>query len=463
MNKSYEKKHSVLAISYFYPPNAGSGSLRNAKILKHFPRLNWDLHVLTLQEEYFAASGESGKKLLKEIPAEANVIRTKFFHTQKFIVGLKDRIKHSNNNNGSLIENKNTGIENNKIPKMVKRSFSQKVKDFVTDIVTIPDKQIGWFPYAYRQGKKLMRTNQVDIIYAIGKPWTGFFVGYWLKKKYNIPLVIDFMDPWRTNLWTVKKNSMLEKIQNYLEKFIVHRADFVIANTEESRRDIVNRLHIENSLTDVVSCGYDSEDFKNLPTAEKNEKLTITHTGTFYLKRNPYSFLKALKELIEARKIDPQKVEVNFIGINEVNEPRLTELLENEPINKLVNQQNWVPHDKALEYMRNSDLLLLIQPDTTLQIPGKLYEYLATGKPVLALSQSDGAVANLIKKEKWGAAVDTDDIENIKKAIFEYYRKFMSGQLYRENEKINTENYEVGSLAKRLTVIFSNLISKEES
>jgi glycosyltransferase involved in cell wall biosynthesis len=450
-----QTKKKVLAIAYNFPPNSSSGSIRVSKLVNHMPALGWDLHVLTPHEKYFSDGGENGQKLLANISPEVNIIRTDYVSLFDKVTGLKKKAPK---------QAPPAGPAGNAAPaKSKKRSPLQGVKDFITDLVSLPDKQVGWYPYALAAAKELMDKNKVDVIYASGKPWISFFVGYRLKKIYHVPLVIEFRDPWTSNPWDIPKSPLLERLQNYMEKFIMKRVDHIIANTEESGQDMVDRKLVKKDKIEVITGGYDNRDFEKIKvSSEPNQKLTFTHVGTFYKNRNPYPFLKAVQELIQEKNVDPEKIKVHFIGRNMVQEDNLRQIVRSPEIEPVLENESWVEHEQAIRYLHESDVLLLIQPDTKLQIPAKLYEYIVTGKSILALSQGDGAVSNIIRREGWGDAVDGTDVAAIKKTVKNYYENFLSGKLNSGGRAYDPGNYEVGYLAKRLTGIFDQVIEKNK-
>ncbi|NIU02070.1 MAG: glycosyltransferase [Nitrosopumilaceae archaeon] len=410
---------------------------------------------MTIHEKYFLKDNEGDLKILSQIPDSIDVLRTRCFFIERFLgllnrkVLKKKKIKFQISNSDIL---KSSTKERPK-----HKSKTQKLKDSVTDLLSFPDKYVGWIPFATWSGIKFLRKKPVDVIYAVGKPWTGFFVGYVLKLLFRKPLVIDFMDPWIASTWRPSKASLLEKLQSFLEKFIVTHSDFLIANTNELAQDFVERLNVPEKKVDVLTCGYDDADFAYDFFDKSNHSFTITHTGSFYRRRNPKNFLKAVKILLDKGLILPDKVVINFIGSMSINDAGLNELFDDPLLKKIIHQESWVPHKQAIEYLWQSDVLLVVQPGTYLQIPAKLYEYVALQKPIIALAEENGAVGNIIRREGWGETINNDNIEKIGDVLHNYYKEYISGNLNKNKQKYNIEAYNVKNLAKKLGNIFQRL------
>jgi glycosyltransferase involved in cell wall biosynthesis len=410
--------------------------------------------VLTVKEKYFKE--HAGSFLLIKNSDDIEVVRTLCFYTQDFVVSIRNIVfdKRIKRNKSS------SSLDNRQDPEIWcgRRSISmiQKIKDFITNAITIPDKEVGWLPFGFLTGMKLLNRSKIDVIYAVGKPWTGFFIGYLLKLVYSIPLVIDFRDPWTQNPFNISKGKMLEKAELHLESFIVKNADIVIANTEEVAKDFVERLNASNQKVHVLTGGYDEKDFPSMSKSDgkRTERFVITHIGTFYRERNPANFLKAIKKLIDNKSISIGEIRINFIGGQMVKDPQLALLLQWLSTAKVLNQEPWVPHRKAIEHLYASDVLLLMQPGTYLQIPAKLYEYIFVQKPILAICEENGATDNIIKREGWGKSI-RNDVDQISNAVYELYSQFKAGELDSYIDVKSIQPYSISNLSSKLDQILT--------
>ena len=462
---------SVLAIVFSFPPDTGSGSLRNLKILKYLPDEDWDVQLLTHQ--YSQPEFEQGKNLVAEIPDSIHVIRTHCIDTPTTLGALRrffspfrknsDR-KSRQSSDSVILETRDSASAGSS----QRSSALKRLKDFVTYCLSIPDRRAGWLPFAVWAGIRTMRQSKPDVIYCVGRPWTSFFVGYLLKVIFRKPLVLDFMDPWGACTWSWSKPRVFQWIDLRLERFVTKRADYIVANTDTLRDDFIERLSLPAERVSVITCGYDVSDFDadffgHAPTApqmpKSNARLTITHTGSFYKRRSPLPFLKAVKKLLKRDAISSENFQVNFVGRNSVRDPKLDSLLKEPWVSEIVNFVPWIPHVEVMEYLRTSDLLLLIQPDTKLQIPAKLYEYAATRKPILALSDVDGAVDRIICREGWGEVVTSDDVDAIERSLEQFVELHGRGKLACRSH--GAQQYSTQALAKNLATTLGSFVKTD--
>ena len=459
----------VFAIAFSFPPDSGSGSLRNLKILKYLPENQWKVQLLT--HRYTDAEFEDGKALVEEIPDSINPFRTRYMDTPRTLGAIRSALSPFKKKS----KKREAGIacqENASAGSAERGSLLSRVKDFLTHCFSIPDRKAGWFPFAVWAGIREMRKNKPDVIYAVGRPWTSFFVGYALKVIFRKPLVIDFMDPWGACTWSWSKPKIFQWIDLRLEGFVARRADFIVANTDTLREDFIERLKIPAERVGVITCGYDADDFAGFTESHPSDfqiissklgpgqPFTVTHTGSFYKRRSPLMFLRAVKRLLDQNKIDHESFRVNLVGRNSVRDPELDSLLAEPWVSEIVNFVPWIPHDEIMGYLNSSDLLLLVQPDTKLQIPAKLYEYVVTGKPVLALCDVDGAVDRIIRKEGWGEVVSNEDVNSIERSLLQSIEKHLSGEVAIPTKGV--ENYSTSALAKRLSDYLGSVIQVRE-
>ena len=442
-------KLSLFAVAFSFPPDSGSGSLRNHKLLKCIGQFGWELTVLTHRVE--KNEMKQGASLVEEIPATTKVLRAPYVNTHQFLGRVKAAI---------FPKDKNKPVAQQGETK--KRTTNQRItfRDRVSALFSIPDRYVSWLPIAFVKAWFACLRNRPDVIYAVAKPWTGLFVGYLLKRTLFIPLVIDFMDPWNGKSWNSDKNS---RIDRFLEWFVCSGADFVIANTENAKDDFVCRVGIDRSKVGVITCGYDAEDFSStvepLRSKSDGQPFTITHTGTFYSQRSPGPFLRAIKNLLETERLPSDMIRIQFIGTVNCKDESTVELLADDQIKQVLEIVGWIDHEKVIGKLYDSDLLLLVQPGAKLQIPAKIYEYAASGRPILALADDNGAVSRLMKDNQWGSAVDSDDVQRISSQIESYYSQWCNGGIIGLCHK-NVEDFSTDSLAEKLSSYLENTTRK---
>ena len=436
----------VVALAYHFAPASNSASIRNTKILRYLPRFQVHLDLITIRTKYLSSG--LNQDLLRQVPPDVNVVRTRCAYPQQWLINLKRPVGTAVSVDAQCPRSINkSGLS--------RRSVWQAFKDFVTYALIVPDKYVGWYPFALWAGYRQMRRNRSDVIYAVGQPWTAFLVGYTLKLLSGKPLVIDFMDPWaaRSRAWDRDKPEALSRIAARLERFVVRRADFIVANTQELADDFTRRLQVSREQMAVVTCGFDPADVQELPDKHDGNVFTVTHTGSCYGSRNPANLLKAVKALIDSGRIPPDAVRLNFIGHLSIKEPQLDALLADPVIKSVIHIEPWVPHETALEYLSRSDVLLILQPDLQLVVPAKLYEYAALGRPILALAELDGAVARVVSQEKLGVTVHNDDVRGIAREVERLFVEFQQGRLRPSYSPSDMAEYSTENLARKLSGI----------
>ncbi len=462
------KQKKVLAISFSFPPDNGSGAIRNLKILKYVPSHNWSLTVLT----HHAGVGElkAAEKVLTQVPSSVCIRRAFFLDSHKSLGAVKRRITSLFRKSGvsssesvsgpeNVPESKNGSPDEIAETKASSNSSSwEKSKEWLTFWLSVPDRYASWIPFAFVRGMWICVTQRPAVIYAVGKPWSAFFVGYLLKRLFFRPLVIDFMDPWNGPSWGGRKGT---KVDLYLERFICRRADHIIANTGPAREDFITRLGQAPSKVGVITCGFDKADFPSesaelaLRDAKPlGDKFVVLHAGTFYQKRSPKQFLAAVKKLLLSGDIDPRRIEVRLIGRMAVTDSESLSMLEDVELSPVLNRIEWRPHSEVLKDLAEASLLLLVQPETRSQIPAKIYEYAAARRPVLALAELDGAVAHMIAEENWGTVAYWNDVDAIATEIKNYYDNHFNSNNPSKSSRGNVDRYSTEYLAGRLVQIF---------
>lgn len=414
----------VLMISFCFPPYAESGVYRVLRFAKFLPQYEWQPVILTVRDKYYTFY-KTDSTLLSQVEKQ-KVYKTKMFrHYSHIDIPFWDKIKGFLQPEGTDSISSSSSIE--KSSKEKKQGIVDRIKDITAPI---PDEVIGWLPFAVLSGIKIVRKEKIDAIYTTGSPWTTHLIGYLLKCLTNKPWVAEFRDPWTQDPWKKDSKKLRDKLSRLLENKVVKKADHIITTTRALTEDFISRFsQIQETNFSTIENGFDPDDFREL-TQSHNKELdvfTITHTGYLYRQRSPEIFLRALSQVISDKLIPREAIRVNFVG--QIDESfQIDSILEGLGISDLVELIGHIPHQKSIQYLIDSDILLLIQPSTTTQIPAKVYEYIAVNKPILCLSPI-GATSGLILKEDIGVVVHSDDIQVIAQAIYELYLRFKQNNL----------------------------------
>jgi len=317
--------------------------------------------------------------------------------------------------------------------------------------VRIPDPFIGWLPFAVYRGLRILQTQKIDAIFSTSLHNTNHLVAYILKLKTGLPWLADFRDLWTQNTYA-NRPSLILKVEQRLESLVINKADR-ITTINKPMMEALQSKYPDKTYT-VIPHGFDPQDFVDItPTA--TNRFTITYTGSLYGKRKADIFLYAVRELIDEKKIPKDKLDIKFIG-----SVSIAQILSMQ-LNLDIQFIDTVSHKEVVSYLASSDVLLLIQSMDSVDkmgTTGKLFEYMAVGKPILALAP-DSVASQIIREVNIGVSVSPDDIGGIKRTIYDMYIKWLSGDLKINPNKEAIARYNVRELAGRFGEILDEILS----
>ncbi len=440
--------NNVLFIAYQIPPIAGPAAQRHLRFLSNLYDFGWNPIVLTVDPEYSEDYYNKDPSLMDCLDKNIRIHRTKAYNPMdRFLERRKANQRREGFGKSSGKAESDIGEDKNW------RAHLQTLKDLVSESFRIPDRQIGWLPFAVFKGIELIRKNSVDVIYSSGNPWTTHLVGLVLSRLSRIPWIPDFRDPWMNNPYHGRRFGFIEKIERRLERMVVEKARFVICNTQPLKEQFqVSYPYLDSAKFVHISNGYLKKLFDNLDYSKQDNRLRITHVGNLYSRRSPEGLLIAVSNLKKSGVINASNFVLSLVG--KIDMPGYDHsLLEGLDVADMVELVPFVPHNEALNRLAQSDILLIIQPDTALQIPGKLFEYIAIGHPVFALT-GEGATAEFIRSENLGVVVHPQNTEEIQAALKDYVFQHTQGLLPRGPAGSDRLKFESRSLTKRLVELF---------
>ena len=409
----------ILIVAYHFPPDAAVGALRPLKFAKYLPHFGWEPYVLTVKPKYYPSLDQSR---LDEIPSLEKVFRTAMLpHPNTVYKDLKECYYTVT---GRKHEFGRTSLQSNLEEHRNSHRSLTGARRFLSSLLWIPpDDVLGWLPIAAVKGIRLVREHHITHLYTTNPPHTTHLVGLLIKTFCNVRWVADFRD-----LWLFMKpfqTRTAERIERWMERTVVENADAIALTTDWMAAKF--RLTYPSTNPEKFTTiwnGYDAEDFGSIVSRVNHTTFRLTYIGSFYDQRTPEHLLVAVSELITEAKISTDTVEIQLIGNCRYVKGRLTaDMAASLGLSSIVRVTDPLPYKRALEYMVNSHLLVLLAPDQPYEIPGKAYEYLASGVDILALTQ-EGATADLIRKTRGGVVVDPQDIRQIKGAVLERYLKW---------------------------------------
>lgn len=401
--KTVHENKKVLIITYYWPPSGGAGVQRWIKFAKYLTKLNVETFVLTVDPK-FATYPQIDESLKNDIPESVKVFYAKTFE----LYSLYKKISTNK-------EIPYGGFANTK-----KVNFKEKVIRFVRGNFFLPDPRKGWNRYAYKKAIKLIKANNINTVITTSPPHSSQLIGLKLKRKLAINWISDFRDPW-TDIYYYKQmypTAIATAINKRYERKIFKNSDKVITVSKDLKRLFSSKLtNIEDKIK-VIPNGFDRDDFTAVKTGRDPNFFYISYVGTISKEYNINGFIDGINRLPENIK---SKLRIRFIG--ELSS-ELFDRMNEKGLGKLIERIGYVPHHKAIKYMFSSNVLLLIIPDVNNNegiLTGKLFEYLATNRPILFIGPVNGDAAKVIQETKSGTICSYSDVDKITNTIIQYF------------------------------------------
>lgn len=418
----------VLIITYYWPPSGGSGVQRWLKFAKYLPESGWEPVIFTPENPDFDLRDES---LEKEVPKQLEVIKFPIWEPFQLFSMVKGKTK---THPGRLLEQKEKG-------------FLEKAAIWARANLLVPDPRVFWVKPSVKFLTDLAKSGQFQAVITTGPPHSMHLIGRELKRKTGLPWIADFRDPW--SAWefldTLPMTSFVRKKHQQLEATVLREANAVLTISPTFQRDLVKLSHRRIYL---LTNGYDPADVPaGFSPKEKVEgKLHLVYSGVIDGIRNPIPLMEALKSEFQH---GIEEVKWTFVG--KVSEQVQAYVKEDAWLSERIHFAGYVSHSEVFGFYAKADVLVLILTDTKNaqgNIPGKLFEYLATGIPVLALGDPEGDSAKILKDAGAGQVIAHTDAASIKAQL----RTLMDSSLKKVDPK-DLEKYSRQHLSHQLARI----------
>lgn len=423
----------ALIITYYWPPAGGPGVQRWLKFVTYFKEFGIEPVVFIPDNPHYPLQDKS---IVSEIPEGIEIIR--FPIKEPYAFAKMFSKKKINQVSSGIITNKN-------------QSVLEKLLLWVRGNFFIPDARIGWVKPAVGFLKDYLANNDIDIVISSGPPHSLHLIAIALKEELGIKLVADFRDPWTTIHYhqSLRLNKRAQKKHLKLESQVLNNADLVVVTSESTKKEFqkITAVPIE-----VISNGYDV-----LEKIEVNldTQFSIAHIGSLLTNRNPALLWKVLSELKAENRAFSKDLLIKLIGV--VSEDVLKSIVafglaENYKI------LGYVSHKEAIQIQHDSQVLLLVEmdsPETKSIIPGKLFEYIAANRPILAIGPDGSDIERILKETNAGVYFTYTEKEKLKKQLQFYYEAYSKANLNINSH--NTEQYSRRELTKSLSSLLLNI------
>jgi glycosyltransferase involved in cell wall biosynthesis len=427
------KPKKLLIITYYWPPAGGPGVQRWLKFVKYLPDFNVQPIVYVPENPTYPIIDNG---LQSEVSEKAIILKKKIVEPYGFA--------------SFLGKNKTKKISSGIIPNQKKQSFVEKTLLWVRGNIFIPDARFLWVKPSVTYLKKYIQENDIDTIITSGPPHSLHLIGLQLKKELTIKWLADFRDPWTTIGYhkALKLSSYAEKKHKALEKEVLNSADTIIVTSKTTKTEF---QVITSRPIEVITNGYDIEHVEKQPL---DNKFSLAHIGSFLSERNPRILWQALQELVTENETFKNDFQLKLIGAT--SQEVLDTISEFELTNYVLNL-GYVSHQEAVEHQRKSQVLLLIEinsDETKSIIPGKLFEYMISERPIIAIGPEGSDFAEIITSTNTGVFFTYDKKEELKAVLLNYY------ELYQKNNlKVNAVGLQQYS-RKNLTEQLSKLVTR---
>jgi glycosyltransferase involved in cell wall biosynthesis len=384
----------VLLVTMYFPPAGGGGVQRPLKFATHLPAHGIETHVLAPDDPKWI---HSDPDLVP--PTQAWIHRARYLgpRARKLADELHGR----------------QGLD--RLSRQA-RSLSRRV--------LVPDENVGWNLTAIPAAVRIARNEDIDVVITTSPPNSVHLVGAAVKRLTGARWVADLRDSVGAHPHRRVESASVrakEKVSESVARLVARQADVIVA-ASEAIADEARKLEPAGVVTTILN-GADFDDFAGLEY-RRGDRFRITHTGSFFGKRDPRPFLTALAES------GLDDVVARFVGDFRVADREWAETLG---LGSKLELHPYVPRRDSLALQRDSDALLLLIPDADGRgqgvLSGKVFEYLAAERPILAAVPPDGAAADLIRETGAGVVAAADDIPALTAALTELHRKWRAGAL----------------------------------
>jgi len=418
----------VLIITYYWPPAGGPGVQRWLKFVKYLKEFNIEPIVYTPENPSYPIIDES---LIGEI--------------SKNITILKQPIKEPYKVAATFSNKQSRTISKGIISEKKKQSIIEKILLFIRGNFYIPDARKNWIKPSVSFLSSYIKEHNVNTIITTGPPHSMHLIGLNLKQNFNLKWIADFRDPW-TIIGYHKKLKLLRFARlkhKKLESEVLNNADQIVVTSPTTKREFEG---LTKKPITVITNGYDTN------TVEEtilDTKFSFAHIGSLLSERNPEVLWQVLRDIVRDDKVFQSQFQLNLIGA--VSKEVLGSL-DAHNLSQFVNLVGYVSHDEAIRYQKQSQVLLLIEinsEDTKCIIPGKLFEYMVSSRPILALGPKDSDVEQILQSTNTGDYFKYSEYDYLKHKILEHFDTFRHGNL--QSNGIGLQQYSRKELTKKLS------------
>ena len=427
------EQKKLLIITYYFPPAGGPGVQRWLKFVKYLPDFGVQPIVYVPENPTYPIIDEG---LVSEISDRAIILKNKIIEPYQLA--------------SIFSKNKTKKISSGIFPQKKKQSFLDKTFLWVRGNLFIPDARVLWVKPSVSFLKKYIEENNIDTIVTSGPPHSLHLIGLELKQKLDIKWFADFRDPWTTIGYhkALRLSNYAAKKHKKLEHKVLNTADSIIVTSKTTKAEF---QVLTNKPISVITNGYDIE---NVEKQTLDTKFTLAHIGSFLSDRNPTFLWQSLVELLQEVPDFKNHLELKLIGAVS---QEVIDAIAQFNLNDYLNLLGYVSHQEAIAHQRKSQVLLLIEidsEDTKSIIPGKLFEYMVSNRPIIAIGPNGSDFAEIITETNTGVFFDYSEKTKLKSVILDFYNQFLEGKL--QANGVGLQQYSRKNLTKQLVQLIND-------
>jgi glycosyltransferase involved in cell wall biosynthesis len=402
----------ALFVSYYFPPLGGVGAQRPLKFAKYLRQFGWNVDVLTVDPKIGLKLDPS---LAKDVPAET-LVRA-----------------------AATAETRFMGLDRLPLLKYWR-------------LLLWPDAAALWKPHAVRLGLEMARERSYDLIFSSAPPYSVHLIAETLQRELALPWVADFRDPWSQNRSLHRVQPWRRTWDRRAETRILAKADHVLTVTEAMRKDLLRDFALAPERVTAITNGFDPEEFPPAPPPQ-NETMTLLFTGSAYGEYNPMALLEGLDRF--AKQNPEARFRLRMIGAVSA---WMRAHHGDSPFAFPIEFMDFIPHAEIPRQLQAADLLLLSYPSWMMAgIPVKLFEYMASGRPVLGLFPAGAEAEQVIRETQCGIAVN--DPDHVAEAFTRCYRLWQEGEPLSQPLPDRIARYDRRLQAQALAEVFDRIRS----
>ncbi|MFV8362688.1 glycosyltransferase family 4 protein [Flavobacterium sp. ZT3P35] len=424
----------ILIITYYWPPAGGPGVQRWLKFVKYLPEFGVQPIVYIPENPTYPIVDQN---LVQDVSEQAIILRQKIFEPYQLA--------------SFLSKNKTKKMNSGIIPNQKKQRFLDKTLLWIRGNLFIPDARVFWVKPSVAFLEKYIVENNIDTIVTSGPPHSLHLIGLELKQKLDLKWFADFRDPWTTIGYhkSLRLSHYSDKKHKVLEHQVLNTADTIIVTSKTTKAEF---QAITNKPIEVITNGYDTEEVAKQPL---DSKFALAHIGSFLSERNPLILWESLAELTAEIPDFKSHLEIKLIGAVS---QEVLQTITQVGLHSYLKNMGYVSHAEAIAHQRKSQVLLLIEidsPETKSIIPGKLFEYMVSNRPIIAIGPNGSDFAEIITETNTGIFFDYSEKMKLKSVILDFYKQFLEGKLH--SNGVGLQKYSRKNLTRELVEVINKI------